>query len=55
MEENIIELNGKKIDLSKLSDEQLVKLHKQIAQKEKDYKKRIEEYQKKYPFLKDIK
>lgn len=54
MEENIIELNGKKINLSKLSDEQLVKLHKQIAEKEKEYRKRIDQYKMKYPFLKDV-
>lgn len=55
MEENIIEINGEKIDLKKLSDEELVKLYQENRKEEKKIKKMIKEYTEKYPFLKNIK
>lgn len=55
MPKNVIEMNGKKIDLGKLSDEQLVDLYKNIQKQESKLSKIISQYQEKYPFLKDIK
>lgn len=54
-EKNIIVINGKKIDLSRLSDEDLIKLQKAMKKEESKYKKIIQMYREKYPFLKDIK
>ena len=54
MEEDVIELNGKKLDLSKLTDEQLKKLKEKIEMKEEKYKMLIAQYEEKYPFLKDV-
>ena len=55
MEDNIIELDGKKINLAQLSNEELANLQKVVEGNEKKYRGLIKEYIKKYPFLKDIK
>ncbi len=53
MEHNKIEMNGKKISLSRLSNEELVKLYQEIRMQEDKLEKIIEKYQEKYPFLKE--
>lgn len=55
MEENIIEIEGKKIDLSRLSDEDLLKLQKNLQNQEGKLQKLIDQYREKYPFLRDVK
>lgn len=55
MEDNIIEIDGKKINLAQLSNEELANLQKVVEGNEKKYRGLIKEYIKKYPFLKDIK
>ena len=54
MDENIVEINGKRINLEKLSDEQLIKLKEKIEAKEKKYRALIAQYEKQYPFLKEL-
>ncbi len=67
MEERIIKWKEKKLNLSKLSDEQLKKvdgnllsdedllvLYKEIKSREQKYRKLIEKYRAKYPFLRKI-
>lgn len=55
MEENIIEIEGKKIDLSRLSDEDLQKLQKNLEKQEGKLQDLINQYREKYPFLGDVK
>ena len=55
MEDNIIELNGEKIDLSKISNEELVELYKNLKNDESKLKKLIDQYCERYPFLRNIK
>ena len=55
MEKKIIEYDGKEINLSKLSNEELIELQVKVKYDEKKYKKLMKEYLKKYPFLKDKK
>lgn len=54
MEDNIIEIGGKQINLSKLNDAQLLKLRQNIEAREAKCKALIAQYEAKYPFLKDI-
>ncbi len=46
-------MNGKKINLSTLSDEELLELHKNIKEQESKIKRIIDQYQEKYPFLRE--
>ncbi len=55
MEENIIEIEGKKIELSRLSDEDLLKLQKNLQNQEGKLQKLMDQYREKYPFLRDVK
>lgn len=54
MEENIIEFDGAEVDLSNLSDEELISLYQDIKKEESSLKMIIKEYLIKYPFLKNI-
>lgn len=54
MEENIIEIDGNEVDLSMLSDEELIDLYKDIKTEELNLKALIKEYLVKYPFLKNV-
>ena len=51
--ENEIIVQGKKIDISKLTDEQIVKLYKQLAEQELKYDKKIVELEKKIKILEE--
>ena len=54
MEEDIIEIQGKKIDLSKLSNEELIELYQEAKKMEESYKQLVETYRENFPFLKTI-
>lgn len=54
MEENIVEVEGKIIDLRNLSDEELIILHKEVKREEGRLKKLMKQWIEKYPFLKGV-
>lgn len=54
MGEKIIEHNGEKIDISKLTDDELISLYKNVQKEEDLIKMLLKKYKEKYPFLKSV-
>lgn len=53
MDENIIKLESREVDISKVTDEELLEIHKEVKSNEKKYKMAIKRYLAKYPFLEE--
>ena len=52
-QEDIIEIDGENVDLSNVSDDELLNIKMKLESEKSDLKELIKEYLEKYPFLKN--